>query len=374
MSNDLNNITIGEILYLLKDLALTDERKLEIKQAVESGNIDQVSGFVNNFLNSLIETEGGVAALAQKIIENALDREVSETFTQQVIADSLRRGIDSWWEFFHDVISEDNSEFGKELNQRIIENAPKLDSAIPEDESIEVPRDANIELKFDRPIVGDAGGNIELRIDELGELGEVVSIPVDDSQQVSITNDTTVTINPENDLSPNTRYTVLIDSGAFVDTEFFIPFEGINDSDILNFTTIGPPIPISTQEVSYKENQIADYIITKINAGENSELTNFEIVTDNENDYFNNENGYFAIDEAKQIILTEAGAASVLNDFETLPNEVTLGITATGADGNTRVVEEIALTVLDAIDFTFIADDSVVEGSPLTYTVTTSEP
>jgi len=61
-----------------------------------------------------------------------------------------------------------------------------------------------------------------------------------------------------------------------------------------------------------------------------------------------NEGGFFAIDEFGRITMTEAGAASAANDFETGPNSFSLTVTATDTAGNTSVPQTVTMTVSDA--------------------------
>ena len=57
--------------------------------------------------------------------------------------------------------------------------------------------------------------------------------------------------------------------------------------------------------------------------------------------------GLFEINASGQISLTAAGVASAANDFEALPNDFTLSVTATDTSGNTSVAEDVTVTVGD---------------------------
>ncbi|HAC63716.1 MAG TPA: hypothetical protein DCF68_09300 [Cyanothece sp. UBA12306] len=70
-----------------------------------------------------------------------------------------------------------------------------------------------------------------------------------------------------------------------------------------------------------------------------------------------NENNFFAIDNNGNLSLTADGVDTAANDFETLPNIFTLGITASDAAGNTSDITNVAINV------TNIPDADITDGA-----------
>ncbi|MDH6082323.1 Ig-like domain-containing protein, partial [Umezakia ovalisporum] len=84
------------------------------------------------------------------------------------------------------------------------------------------------------------------------------------------------------------------------------------------------PVINPGQSFTYPENQATGYQVGTVTATDNLAVTGYAIVSGNEGNFFTiNNNGV--------ITLTPAGVAAAANDFETLPNSFTLGITATDA-------------------------------------------
>ncbi len=117
-------------------------------------------------------------------------------------------------------------------------------------------------------------------------------------------------------------------------------------------TTAADPLADTTAPVvtaatfTYAENQTAGYEVGTVAATDNSgTVASFEITT-------GNTAGYFAIDAAGKITLTEAGAAAAAaaNDFETAPNAFTLGVVAKDAAGNTSAAANVTINVTDVDD------------------------
>lgn len=102
---------------------------------------------------------------------------------------------------------------------------------------------------------------------------------------------------------------------------------------------------VSSATFSYAENQAAGYGVGTVAATDGVGVTAFEIAT-------GNSSGYFAIDAAGNITLTEAGAAAATaaNDYETAPNAFALGVVAKDAAGNTSAVANVAIQVTDVDD------------------------
>ncbi|ALT07573.1 cadherin repeat domain-containing protein [Moraxella bovoculi] len=187
---------------------------------------------------------------------------------------------------------------------------------------------------------------------------EATITPTAPAKEVSVTVEQgAISDNAQNQNQPKTVTTPVTDSTAPV----------FQDGDI---------------EVSYAENQTKDGgkapVIGKVTAtDDDSAVTGYTITS-------GNENGYFAIDEAGNITLTDAGieASASSNDFENEPNEFTIEVTATNAYGIVSAPKAVKVTVTNdpsddepttsevAPDGVVNAADAVDEGNNLVTTVT----
>lgn len=107
------------------------------------------------------------------------------------------------------------------------------------------------------------------------------------------------------------------------------------------FTTTAALALNSTNQIEYAENQTAAGVTLGTVAATDvgGSVASFAITP------ASNPNGFFAINNLGQISLTTAGiaAGAASNDFETLPNSVTLGVTATDAIGNTSAATNVII-------------------------------
>ncbi|WP_414521375.1 cohesin domain-containing protein, partial [Umezakia ovalisporum] len=103
------------------------------------------------------------------------------------------------------------------------------------------------------------------------------------------------------------------------------------------------PVINPGQSFTYPENQATGYQVGTVAATDNLAVTGYAIVS-------GNEGNFFTINNSGVITLTPAGVAAAANDFETLPNSFTLGITATDAAGNTSTATNVTITVTDVDD------------------------
>ncbi|MFO1288992.1 MAG: Ig-like domain-containing protein [Nitrosomonas sp.] len=115
--------------------------------------------------------------------------------------------------------------------------APTFVSSNPIDDEASFRNDGNIILNFDEPIKAGIG---TITISN-GTDTQVIDV-TDTSQVIFTGGKSKVTINPHDDLIPNTTYNVQVDVGAITDMAGN-PYLGINDSNTLNFTTI-PSSPL----------------------------------------------------------------------------------------------------------------------------------
>ena len=266
---------------------------------------------------------------------------------------------------------------------------PTLISSDPADNASNIDVGENIVLTFSEAIKAGRSGSIE--IFDGFEDRRVISVT--DTSQVTI-NGNTVSINPTKDLNFGANYSILISPGAITDLNAN-RHEGINDVSELNFITNPiniPPIPIvqpPTQPFTYTEailddgsligpiNDITDVIGTVIATGRNSIIT-YDIIA-------GNESGYFAIDRNGHLTLTSVGLAAASNDFEILPNQFTLTITAsdlqTTSDGvdfqvnvqNNPDDDDITPPVFTSPPIASSIDENTGAGQ-IIYTATTDDP
>lgn len=115
----------------------------------------------------------------------------------------------------------------------------------------------------------------------------------------------------------------------------------INDTN--NDDLTAPVVTAPTASLNYDENQVAGAEVGSVSATDAVGVTGYTIAS-------GNDSGFFAIDAAGKITLTEAGATSAVNDFETGDNSFILGVTASDAAGNTSAAVDFTLEVKDLDD------------------------
>ena len=169
-----------------------------------------------------------------------------------------------------------------------IEPPPSIVSTVPQDDAVDVAIDTDLEIHFSKNVTAVSGKNIYLYKDNNLEL----TLPVTDSQ-VSVSNDV-VNINLSNDLEGGSDYFVIIDQGAFQDSQGQ-DFGGISQSNEWNFTTVqsDPPVApvltatvLSDTEVSLSWNSVADADTYKVSSCDGTtvyanSLTSTDFTVDN---------------------------------------------------------------------------------------------
>jgi len=122
------------------------------------------------------------------------------------------------------------------LDFSTITGEPRLNGSDPSDDSTGFQVDQNIKLYFNEQVKPGDSGNIVI-----SNGSDTRTIAIDDASQVTFSGGK-VTINPIDDLVPNTNYSIKIDSTAITDLDGN-PYTGINDDTTLNFSTItGEPL------------------------------------------------------------------------------------------------------------------------------------
>jgi methionine-rich copper-binding protein CopC len=138
--------------------------------------------------------------------------------------------------------------------------APTLQSSVPADNATAVAVGSNITLTFSESVKAGTG-NIEIRRSSDNSLFK--SISVTDINQVSFSQ-STLTINPSEDLAPNTGYYVLIPAGAVKDLANN-NYAGLTTSTQLNFTTVAADVtPPLLQSTTPQDNQTGVVVSSNI--------------------------------------------------------------------------------------------------------------
>lgn len=108
--------------------------------------------------------------------------------------------------------------------------------------------------------------------------------------------------------------------------------------------TEAPVVTAQTAPATYAENSAAGTVVATVAATDNEGVVGYTLT--------GNDAGFFAIDAAGNITLTEAGAAAgaAANDYETAPNSFTLGVVAVDEAGNESAAVNYVLNVTDVDD------------------------
>ncbi|MER0203369.1 MAG: hypothetical protein DU480_05800 [Nitrosomonas sp.] len=117
------------------------------------------------------------------------------------------------------------------LDFSTVSSEPQLSWSNPTDDSTDFQIDSNIQLTFNEAVQAGSNGNIII-----SNGSDTRTVAVNDASQVTF-NGSKITINPTDDLVPNTNYSVKIDNGAITDWNGYA-YAGINDDTTLNFSTI----------------------------------------------------------------------------------------------------------------------------------------
>ena len=108
--------------------------------------------------------------------------------------------------------------------------------------------------------------------------------------------------------------------------------------------TEAPVVTAQTAPATYAENSAAGTVVATVAATDNEGVVGYTLT--------GNDAGFFAIDAAGNITLTEAGAAAgaASNDYETGANSFTLGVVAVDEAGNESAAVNYVLNVTDVDD------------------------
>ncbi|MCB1985391.1 MAG: Ig-like domain-containing protein [Burkholderiales bacterium] len=117
------------------------------------------------------------------------------------------------------------------LNFTPIASNPILIDSIPRDESNNFKIDNPIGLFFDEPVVAGSGAII------ISNGTDTRTIDINDASQVTFDDFGGVIIDPTDDLTVNSHYTIQMTSGVILDSDGF-PYAGIGDLEAIEFTTV----------------------------------------------------------------------------------------------------------------------------------------
>ncbi|TXI36404.1 MAG: hypothetical protein E6Q59_09445, partial [Nitrosomonas sp.] len=147
------------------------------------------------------------------------------------------------------------------LNFSTIGTEPRLYGSNPWDDSVDVPVDNNITLSFNEGIHAGSSGNIVI-----SNGSDTRTIAINDASQVTFDGYNNVTINPAADLTPDTNYSIRIDSGAILDLSGNA-YAGISDDTTLNFSTVTtePRLSLSNPSNGFTDFQVDQDIVLIFN-------------------------------------------------------------------------------------------------------------
>ena len=250
----------------------------------QNDDLTEFEARIDGFMNQLVSRNGNsINGAVQTLFKQGFDIDLPPEKIEQLIADSLRQGINSWHEYFTYLINELDSSVDKILDNRAVAataftnlldelnievnvndprvqdwidqvdatdqsleiaiaratlidlinqlTTPVLISSDPVDNAVGVPVNANIVLTFSEAVKAGVG---EIVIE--GDDGHRISLNVTDSAQVIFNGSSIITLNPNEDLHLNVNYNVQMASGVITDLAG-IPFAGTNDPTALNFNT-----------------------------------------------------------------------------------------------------------------------------------------
>ncbi len=122
------------------------------------------------------------------------------------------------------------------LNFTTIPSNPLLRSSFPVDGAADFEADSNIILHFNESVIAGDGNIV------LSNGVDTRTISVNDTDQVQFNGSKSVTIDPAQDLIPNTTYSIQIEEGAITDRAGNA-FTGISDDTTLSFAVIEDTFP-----------------------------------------------------------------------------------------------------------------------------------
>ena len=127
-----------------------------------------------------------------------------------------------------------------------INSIPTLTSSVPADDAIDVERDANIVLNFSENVDAESGN---ITIKKTSDDSTVETIDVTDTDRVSGTGSSQITITPSSNFDAKTEYYILIAATAF-DSSSGGSYAGISSTTALSFTIKAMVDPTTDKDVT----------------------------------------------------------------------------------------------------------------------------
>ncbi len=209
-----------------------------------------------------------------------------------------------------------------------------------------IPIDSNLKLSFDKSIKA-GNGNIVI-----SNGSDTHYIDVNDSSQVTFSKyGDTVTINPRENLVPNTSYSIQLASGVFVDTAGQ-SYTNVNDKTPLNFATVDAAPQLIKSNLSDHGVQIESNI--KLVFNEAVTAGNGNIVISNGTD-----TRVIDIHDSNQVTFSKFGDAVTINPEADLVPNTSYSIW----------MDDSALMDVDGHGFTGASEEA-----PLNFTTTDTAP
>ena len=127
-----------------------------------------------------------------------------------------------------------------------INSVPTLTSSVPADDAIDVERDANIVLNFSENVDAESGN---ITIKKTSDDSTVETIDVTDTDRVSGTGTSQITVTPSSNFDAKTEYYIFIAATAF-DSSSGGSYAGISSKTELSFTIKGMVDPTTDKNVT----------------------------------------------------------------------------------------------------------------------------
>lgn len=198
------------------------------------------------------------------------------------------------------------------LNFTTIPANPMLMWSNPPDDFSHFQVESNIELFFNESVTAGSGNII------ISNGTDTRIIPITDTTQVSFDPyySDIITINPTDDLEPNTTYHIQIESGVINDLAGN-PFLGISDDTTLNFTTTLDPLFVGSNPADNSTDfKIDDNLWLSFD--ETVKAGTGTITITNEADPADNR--IISVNDTTQVLFDEFGSATINPTTDLLPN------------------------------------------------------
>ena len=294
MFNPLDDSLAQKVILLMTGVPGTVAMRDEVSRLIKAGDPNELSAFIDKVMDIKAPGKIGDAAVQYVLDSGFSINDLTPQKIDQITADSLRQGIDSWTGLFSYAMDKVDNNVGKVLGNRAeaadvftgivdeldvdvnvnhplvqewidkidasdeslseakntvkdlideLTTLPVLVDSNPSDDSTAIAAGQDIVLTFNKRVTAGSGDILIV-----GSDGDTRTIAVTDSSQVTITGKT-LKLNPTEDLHKGTDYSVQLASGVIMDRVDHA-FAGISDATTLNFRTINTIPPNSNPTTS----------------------------------------------------------------------------------------------------------------------------